>query len=211
MRSLTILLIALLCSTCSPVYAADCEKALFGPGGVFEHEGGFQNYANDTGNFRNGKNCGGTKYGITCRDHPGIDIRTLTPQKAAKIYHDNEWQAIKGDDIKSQQLARELLDLAVNMGAGSAVILMEKVVNDLNGSAPDIPLVAHVQKSTIDWINTYTKTEYTPDGEKDKTQRKLFYRTLIIFAQMRYNSIAASPKQRQWLYTWSVRLYQTKF
>lgn len=202
---LTGLMILCLATT---AYCADIEAALFGKNGVFEHEGGYQNYPNDTGNFRNGKNCGGTKYGITCRDHPGIDISSLTKQQAAKIYHDNEWQAVKGDDIKSQALARELLDLAVNMGSGSAIILLERTVNDLNGSAPDLPLVAHVQRSTIDWVNRYTATEYTTDGEKDKTQRKLFYRTLILFAQMRYVSIAANPKQRQWLYTWSSRLLQ---
>ena len=206
MKLIICLTISVLMLFCVPVFAADCEIALFGPHGVFENEGGYQNYKNDSGNFIKGKNCGGTKYGLSCRSYPKLNMKTLTKAQAAKIYHDDQWAAIKGDDIKSQALARELLDLAVNMGTGSAIILLERTVNDLNGSDPDLPLVSHVQRSTIDWINRYTATERLLTGEADRTQRKLFYRTLILFAQQRYNTIAANPKQRQWLYTWSTRL-----
>ena len=142
-----LLIVMFALSACEPVYAADINKALFGwdtksgvhINGTFGNEGGYQNLAADSGNFRRGINCGGTNYGITCRDHPGVDVKHLTRDGAAKIYHDNEWQAVDGDHIISQYLAYKVNDLAINMG-GAGVEVYEKTINDLNGKDTDFPL-----------------------------------------------------------------------
>ena len=50
---------------------------------VLEHEGGYVNDPNDLG--------GETKYGITKRFYPDVDIKNLTEDEARKIYYDDYW------------------------------------------------------------------------------------------------------------------------
>ncbi len=187
--------------------AADCEKALFGwtargghhISGVFGNEGGFQNLKSDRGNFsaETGKNCGGTNYGLSCRSYPAINVRLLTKEKAAEIYHSDQWAAVKGDNIKSQYIAYKLFDLGINMGTGSAIILMEQTINELNDSQKDFPLIGHITQAHVDWINSYTP---------DRTQRHLFIATLKLKAMHRYLSIVQkNPKMKNFLVTWGVR------
>lgn len=201
-----IFIICTIIITISSAQAADVNQALYGwagktgihYNGTLGNEGGFQNLKGDSGNFRNGKNCGGTNFGITCRDHPGIkNIRKLTKVEAAQIYHDNEWETIRGDEIKSQYLGYKLFDLAVNGGTGSAAILLEKTVNALNGVEKDLPLTGHVTKEHIVWLNNYTK---------DRDHREKFVAYFKLFAAERYISISRkNPKLRTFLLTWMER------
>ena len=200
-------------SACEPVYAADINKALFGwdtksgvhINGTFGNEGGYQNLPGDSGNFRNGKNCGGTNYGITCRDHPGVDVKHLTKAGAAKIYHDNEWAAVDGDHIISQYLAYKVNDLAINMG-GAGVEVYEKTVNDLNGKAADWPLKGRVTPEMTAWVNWYTAPAMMADGTISNEARWHFFDHLKLQAMKRYISLAQhNPKLRQFLLTWSSR------
>ncbi len=190
------------------VFAADCEKSLFGwdaknnerivhINGVFGNEGGYQNLPNDAGNFRNGKNCGGTKFGITCRDHAGIRIKSLTREEAAQIYRNDQWKAIHGEEIISQYLAYKLLDLAINTGAGNAIKLLEKTINDLNGAEPDLQPTGIVSPEMIDWLNAFTA---------DQQRRWWFFDHLKLQALERYISIVDNnPKNKQFFLTWTRR------
>ncbi len=87
---------------------------------VLRHEGGYVNDANDPG--------GETKYGISKRQYPEMDIRNLTEQGAGRIYRRDYWEAIRGDDIEAQDLAENLFDFAVNAGVSRAVRMMQKLV-----------------------------------------------------------------------------------
>ena len=189
------------------VYAADCEKALFGwtsrnghhTAGVFGNEGGFQNLKSDRGNFnaKTGKNCGGTNYGLSCRSYPGLNIRLLTKERAATIYHDDQWAAIKGDRAAGQYIAYKVFDLGINMGTGSAIIILEQTINELNDTQTDFPLIGHITDAHWDWVNAYTR---------DRTQRQLFIATLKLKAMHRYLTIAKkNPKMKTFLVTWGMR------
>ncbi len=72
-------------------------------------EGGL---ANDTG--------GVTKFGISQKAHPGLDITKLTPADAGSIYHNEYWKAIDGDNIHDPKLAAAAFDAAVNQGPSNA-------------------------------------------------------------------------------------------
>ncbi|MDH5445591.1 MAG: N-acetylmuramidase [Gammaproteobacteria bacterium] len=61
-----------------------------------------------------------TKYGISQRSYPNVDIRNLTEQQAKDIYKRDYWDKVKGDDINSQEIAENLFDTAVNMGPKAA-------------------------------------------------------------------------------------------
>lgn len=207
-----LLLLSLLVSVCQ---GADCEKALFGwtlksgerVDGTLDNEGvtgrnprGYQNLKSDSGNFRHGRNCGGTAYGIACGPNPGVNVRTLTKDGAVKFYHDNQWQRINGDEIASQYIAYKAFDLVVN--TGNPKIFDDTIAQLSNGKfRPD----GKITKEEIAWLNDYTKTEWV-DGRPDRTKRQLFISTMVINAMRKYISIARhSPKKRQFLLTWSSR------
>ena len=78
------------------------------------HEGGslFVNDPTDRG--------GATKYGISQRAYPDLDIRNLTEQQARDIYRRDYWDRVRADDIVSQAVAASIFDTAVNMGARTA-------------------------------------------------------------------------------------------
>ena len=199
-------LIAAICLLSTPpAFAGDIKEALYGwtsrlgvhYRGVLGNEGGYQNLKTDSGNFINGKNCGGTNFGITCRDHPGVDVKSLTKDSAAKIYEKNEWAEIRGAEIKSPYISYKLLDLAVNMGSQTAVILLEKTINELNGTAADFPLTGRITAAQIKWVNEYTQ---------DLTHRQLFVTTLKLHAMVRYLRIAKKrPALKGFLVTWGDR------
>jgi lysozyme family protein len=59
---------------------------------------------------------GATKYGISQRAYPDVDIRNLTEQAARELYKRDYWDRIRGDDIQSQVVAEHIFDTCVNMG-----------------------------------------------------------------------------------------------
>lgn len=92
---------------------------------VLKHEGGYVDHPNDPG--------GETKYGISQRSYPGYDIKNLTEQSACRIYREDFWLPIRGEDIRSQDVAANLLDFAVNSGVSRAA----KTIQRLVGAAQD--------------------------------------------------------------------------
>jgi lysozyme family protein len=66
-----------------------------------------------------------TKYGISQRAFPTLDIRDLTEADAAAIYRRDYWDRAKCDSLPSH-LRLVMFDMAVNMGVGKAVLLLQK-------------------------------------------------------------------------------------
>jgi lysozyme family protein len=89
---------------------------------VLKEEGGYANNERDPG--------GETKYGISKRAHPHLDIKNLSLDTAKKIYYDEYWlpTGAKVDHI-SPFLAAILFDTAVNMGVPTAIRLLQKAVH----------------------------------------------------------------------------------
>ncbi len=90
---------------------ADFNKAI---GKTLAHEGGakFTDDPIDRG--------GATKYGISQRAYPNVDIRNLTEQQARDIYKRDYWDRVHADKITSQAIAENIFDTAVNMGVRTA-------------------------------------------------------------------------------------------
>lgn len=68
---------------------------------------------------------GVTKFGISQRAYPNLDIRNLTEQQAREIYKRDYWDRVKGDDIQAQEVAEKIFDSAVNMGPRTSVRLAQ--------------------------------------------------------------------------------------
>ena len=61
---------------------------------VLEHEGGYVNDPKDLG--------GETKYGITKRFYPGVNIKELTKEKAKQIYKDDYWDKNRIEEVPQE-------------------------------------------------------------------------------------------------------------
>lgn len=81
------------------------------------HEGGYGNHPADPG--------GETKYGISKRSYPDVDIGGLTLDDARRIYRRDFWDALRLDELP-EVLAETVFDAAVNSGKRAAVIWLQK-------------------------------------------------------------------------------------
>jgi len=95
-------------------------------------EGVFSNHKADPG--------GKTKYGVTDRmwrpywlerypDYPIPVIEVITVGQATEFYRDVFWDALRLDRIKDKHVAAEVFDSAVNVGAGDAVLFLQRAIN----------------------------------------------------------------------------------
>ncbi len=82
---------------------------------------------NDPGNYRDGKLVG-TKYGITARDHPDVDIPNLTLVDAKAIHQEEYWTPA-GCDLLPLRAAVCAYDCAINQGAEVAVKLFQRALD----------------------------------------------------------------------------------
>ena len=87
-------------------------------------EGGYVNNSNDKG--------GETKYGISKRAYPHLDIKKLTLKDAEQIYYNDYWFNIKLDYIDNYAIQSELFDTAVNMGIYKAQTIFQQALNLMN-------------------------------------------------------------------------------
>ena len=86
---------------------------------LIDHEGGYCNDPKDPG--------GETKYGISKRAYPDVDIANLTPDQAKAIYKRDYWQRARCDELPPP-LAFQVFDTAVNSGIGQAIRFLQRAV-----------------------------------------------------------------------------------
>lgn len=80
-------------------------------------EGGYVNDPQDKG--------GETKYGISKRSFPHVDIASLTVEEAKEIYRQVYWQF---ESVESQAVANKLLSMSVHFGLSTAVRLLQNIL-----------------------------------------------------------------------------------
>jgi len=104
---------------------------------VLEHEGGYVNDPDDLG--------GETKYGITKRFYPDVDIKNLTKEQAKTIYHQDYWRPGKCDDVPPQ-LRHIYFDMCVNFGISGAIKVLQETAN---GKGANIDVDGKIGPNTI--------------------------------------------------------------
>lgn len=87
---------------------------------VLQWEGGYVNHPDDPG--------GATKYGITKRDYPDIDIALLSRTHAERIYKRDYWDRGRCEAVPVH-LRLTYFDMCVHMGHRRAVTIMQSAVN----------------------------------------------------------------------------------
>ena len=83
---------------------------------VLEMEGGYTLDPNDPG--------GETKYGISKKSYPTLDIKNLSRQDAVEIYRKDFWNPCRCPDLP-RPFALAVFDSAVNQGTRVAIRLMQ--------------------------------------------------------------------------------------
>lgn len=144
-------------------------------------EGGYVNDPTDRG--------GETKYGISKRAYPNLDIRNLSLAQAKQIYYTDYWKASGADQVLKYDLALELFDTAVNMGTSIARKFLQQSLNLMNRNGtnfPDLfvdgaigPNTLKAYRSVDDRIllkvlNGLQFCRYKEICEKDPSQEKYF-------------------------------------
>lgn len=79
---------------------------------LIDLEGGFVDHPMDKG--------GPTKWGISQRSYPKVDIKALTPEEAKAIYLADYWQKLSLDSLTFYGVKRELFEQGVNLGVDKA-------------------------------------------------------------------------------------------
>ena len=86
---------------------------------TLKNEGLYSNDSRDPG--------GETKYGISKKSYPNVDIKNLTLDQATAIYLRDYWEQLYNN--LSAKLAVRLFDLSVNLGKKKAIALLQRCLN----------------------------------------------------------------------------------
>lgn len=157
---------------------------------IIDIEGGYVNDPYDRG--------GETKFGISKRAYPHLDIKNLTLSDAKEIYYRDYWNVPTLDlqNIDNYKIQLELFDTAINMGVGTAARIFQKSLNLLNRNEKNF------EDLRIDgWIGEKTLSAYK------KANKKTLLKVLNGYQFMRYVNIATkNPGQERFFNGWMKRI-----
>jgi lysozyme family protein len=145
---------------------------------VLEHEGGYVNDPTDLG--------GETKYGITKRFYPDVDIKNLTKEQAKKIYYDDYWVKNKVPQLPDN-LKHIFFDMCINQGRGTAVRVLQRACN---AKGAGLSVDGGFGPSTLGAIN-----KYKPCDNRVRCYRLKHY----------YDLVNKKPEQEKFLFGWYKR------
>lgn len=163
------------------MYSQKFEKAF---AYVIENEGGYVFDKNDLG--------GETKFGITKKNYPSLNIRDLTLEDAKKIYYRDFWQKGRFEEIDDEKVATQLFDLSVNLGIRSAVIVLQRALRSVG---------KNVQEDGLMGSETLLATS--------NSDPRCLLAAIKSEAAGYYRQIAAkNPSQQKFLKGWLNRVYR---
>jgi len=110
---------------------------------ILDHEGGYVNDPKDPG--------GETKYGISKRAYPNINIKDLTKEQAKDIYKRDYWDKVRGDFLPFP-VAVVAFDIAVNMGVKVAIKMMQGAVDTKQDGILGDKTIAAVQSNSSHYV-----------------------------------------------------------
>lgn len=138
---------------------------------LLAHEGGYVNHPDDPG--------GETKWGISKRSYPTLDIKNLTKEQAMVIYHRDFWKPL-GCEALSAAIGWQLLDFAVNSGIQTAIRAYQRAL----GVADD------------GWFGPASKAAAAKMSETDQVMRLLAERLEFMTRLKNWPSFSAGWARR---------------
>jgi lysozyme family protein len=110
---------------------------------VLKHEGGYVSHPADKG--------GETKYGISKRAYPNLNIKNLTEADAKAIYYRDYWEKYSCDEMQPM-IAVQVFDLFVNTSPIRAGELIQVAVNAHVGT-PSLVIDGKLGPVSVEAIN----------------------------------------------------------
>jgi len=138
------------------------------------YEGGYSNDPDDAG--------GETKYGISKRSYPNVDIKNLNRDEAKAIYYKDFWMDLRLDEIRGD-VAAEIFDTAVNMGRSTAIRFAQIACNYLgtrlveDGQMGNYTITAlqakqHLASDLLKILNALQLSRYVTLVQENPSQQK---------------------------------------
>lgn len=129
-------------TTISGLFSSKFEKAIEK---VFEHEGGYVNDPKDAG--------GETKYGISKKAYPKVDIKNLTKDSAKYLYYIDYWKPQSYSQIHSDEVAGKVFDLAVNIGTKRANELLQRALRAVGNPVKEDGIIGSITLTAVNNSN----------------------------------------------------------
>lgn len=113
---------------------------------ILKHEGGYSDHAADAG--------GETRWGISKKSYPNMDIAALTIEEAIKIAKRDYWDVLRLDEVADPRIQSKIFDMAFNMGTGRVARIVQVAVGvTVDGIVGDKTLKAVNRMPTSKLIN----------------------------------------------------------
>lgn len=118
-------------------------------------------------------NGGETKFGISKKTYPELDIPNLTLEEAKNIYFYDFFNCdlLKLSNIPDKEIVIELFDTSVNMGQDDAGLFLQTALNHINRNQriyKDLPMTGYIGSMTLAALEIVLKR-----GEKQKLLKAL--------------------------------------
>lgn len=151
---------------------------------VIKNEGDYVFDKNDPG--------GETKFGISKRSYPALNIKDLTLEDAKKIYYRDFWQKGRFEEILDDLAATQVFDLSVNLGMQAAVIVLQRALRSVGKTVQEDGLMGPETFSAV-----------------SSSEPRCLLAAIKSEAAGYYRQIAAkNPSQRKFLKGWLNRAYK---
>ena len=131
---------------------------------------------------------GKTRWGISQRSYPTLNISSLTKQDAINIYKVDFWDVIHASELLNKDVALKMLDISVNMGKIAAIKLFQRVlgINDDGVIGPDT--IKHINDSDpqelLKNVRDAQKAHYTYLAQKHPARYKRYLNGWIRRAEL---------------------------
>ena len=159
---------------------------------VIKNEGGYVFDQNDYG--------GATKYGISQKSYPALNIRELSLEDAIEIYYKDFWLKGKFEQIPDENIAIKFFDFTVNLGQRIATIILQRALRSVG---------INVQEDGLFGSVTLSATISCCTSECAENRAKILLAALKSEAAGYYRLIAAkNPSQKKFLNGWLNRAYK---
>lgn len=133
---------------------------------TIEFEGGYVNNPLDAG--------GETKYGISKRSYPSVDIKNLGIDDATDIYLKDYWKRLNLHLLLSEKICWKVFDIGVNMGLTTGIRFLQKVAKVKEDGVLG-PLTADIvnslpEETILNQLIEYQLLRYVEIVEKKNSQ-----------------------------------------
>ena len=126
---------------------------------TIKNEGGYVVDPDDPG--------GETKFGISKRSYPDVNIANLTAVDAAGIYERDYWAKPKFNMISNFNLARKVFDVGVTTGTKQSTKMLQRALNNLGAKVKVDGIIGNETLSAVNSASSEALlNEFRSEAEK---------------------------------------------